>query len=107
MNSSFEEFKNNYKEFNEDYGLSEPVDENEEIWKLTTEGVRLVLELYERAKSGQPIEQIESELDIDPSDDHLEFRILMAIGGISGLLDTYDEALEMSERLDEIEQEYR
>jgi hypothetical protein len=103
---SFEHFKSEFSDFNEDKGLVEQVDDDGEVWKLTEAGIRFILEIYERGLAGEPLESIEEAMNMDPSDDHAEYKILMAMGDLSGIFDKYDELEEMSRMLDEVETEY-
>lgn len=79
--------------------------------RLTPKGVHLVASMYTMGLNGATIEQIEEEFNLDSGlegteEHHLEYKILMAMGDLSGLLDQYDEMAEMSDMLDEIETEF-
>lgn len=82
-------------------------DEEEEYIRLTTDGVHMIGEMYLRAKRGCPIEILEEEFDLitgQPGTEeyHLDWKILMTIGDLSGLFDHIEELLELDEQLDNV-----
>lgn len=103
---SFEDFKAGFKDFNNHRNLVAPQDDSDEFYKLTEDGIRFILELYERGLAGEPVEDIEQAMNLSPTDNHAEYRILFAMGDMSGIFDKYDELDEMARMLDAVETEY-
>ena len=78
-----------------------------EMVSFTKEGAAIAIEMYQMYKDGTSIEEIEEKFDLyyDPEDgsEHFEFRLIMIVANLSGIMDSYDSIEYIYETLHDIE----
>ena len=79
----------------------------DEMVSFTKEGEMVAIQIYDLTKQGVSIEEIEDTFNLQKmsSDgvEHIEYRIIMAVGKLTGLHETFDAVEAVYSTLDEIE----
>lgn len=78
-----------------------------ELVSFTEEGAKVAIQAYDLTKQGLSVEEIEETLDLKRNHDseapHIEYRIIMAVGKLSGLHDQFDAVEAVYSIMDEVE----